>query len=74
MSVDTALRPARPGRSERTVLDIVVPVHNEEADLEPSLRRLHEHLSGQFPYPFRITIADNASTDATPLIAARLAA
>ena len=74
MSVDTALRPPRHGRSERTVLDIVVPVHNEEADLEPSVRRLHEHLSGQFPYPFRITIADNASTDATPRIAARLAA
>jgi putative flippase GtrA len=74
MSVDTALRPPRHGRSERTVLDIVVPVHNEEVDLEPSVRRLHEHLSGQFPYPFRITIADNASTDATPRIAARLAA
>jgi putative flippase GtrA len=74
MSVDTALRPPRHGRSERTVLDIVVPVHNEEVDLGPSVRRLHEHLSGQFPYPFRITIADNASTDATPRIAARLAA
>jgi glycosyltransferase involved in cell wall biosynthesis len=74
MSVDTALRPPGHGRSERTVLDIVVPVHNEEVDLEPSVRRLHEHLSGQFPYPFRITIADNASTDATPRIAARLAA
>jgi len=56
------------------VLDVVVPVFNEETDLEPSVRRLHEHLSGQFPYPFRITIADNASTDATPRIAARLAA
>ena len=32
------------------------------------------HLTEQFPYPFRITIADNASTDATPVIAARLAA
>jgi len=26
----------------------------------------------RFPYPFRITIADNASTDATPEVAARL--
>jgi putative flippase GtrA len=74
MSVDTALRPPRHRRSERTVLDIVVPVYNEETDLEPSVRRLHEHLSGQFPYPFRITIADNASTDATSQIATRLAA
>ncbi len=73
MSVDTA--PAPPDtRSTGTVLDVVVPVFDEELDLEPSVRRLHAHLSEQFPYPFRITIADNASTDATPAIAARLAA
>ncbi len=29
------------------------------------VRRLHAHLAGTFPYPFRITIADNASTDGT---------
>ncbi|MFD4558384.1 glycosyltransferase [Streptomyces sp. NPDC058469] len=56
------------------VLDVVVPVFNEEKDLEPSVRRLHAHLSETFPYPFRITVADNASTDGTPRIAAQLAA
>lgn len=56
------------------VLDVVVPVFNEETGLEPSVRRLHAHLRETFPYPFHITVADNASTDATPLIAARLAA
>jgi len=56
------------------VLDVVVPVFNEERDLEPSVRRLHAHLRETFPYPFRITVADNASTDATPRIAAQLAA
>ncbi|MBK3575372.1 bifunctional glycosyltransferase family 2/GtrA family protein [Streptomyces sp. MBT65] len=56
------------------VLDVVVPVFNEEKDLEPSVRRLHAHLSETFPYPFRITVADNASTDATPCIAAQLVA
>src|SRR6266567_4894697 len=56
------------------VLDVVVPVHNEQADLEPSIRRLYGHLTQHFPYPFRITIADNASVDATPSVAARLAA
>ncbi|MFG3656636.1 glycosyltransferase [Streptomyces sp. NPDC047706] len=55
------------------VLDVVVPVFNEETDLEPSVRRLHAHLSETFPYAFRITIADNASTDRTPEIAALLA-
>ncbi|MBK1786399.1 bifunctional glycosyltransferase family 2/GtrA family protein [Prauserella cavernicola] len=55
-----------------TVLDVVVPVHNEEADLEPCIRRLHTHLSTTFPYGFRITIADNASTDSTLDVARRL--
>jgi putative flippase GtrA len=53
-------------------LDVAVPVHNEEADLERCVRRLHAHLRGTFPYPFRITVADNASTDATLAIARRL--
>ncbi|GHH69822.1 glycosyl transferase [Streptomyces sulfonofaciens] len=56
------------------VLDVVIPVYNEEKDLEPCVRRLHEHLTRTFPYPFGITIADNASTDGTPQVAARLAA
>ncbi|MFH8559023.1 glycosyltransferase [Streptomyces celluloflavus] len=55
-----------------TVLDVVVPVYNEETDLEPCVRRLHDHLTRTFPYGFRITIADNASTDRTPEVAARL--
>jgi putative flippase GtrA len=47
------------------VLDVVIPVYNEEGDLEPCVRRLHAHLTATFPYPFRITVADNASTDTT---------
>ncbi|MBJ7002113.1 glycosyltransferase [Streptomyces griseofuscus] len=58
----------------KAVLDVVIPVYNEEQDLQPCVRRLHEHLTRTFPYAFRITIADNASTDSTPLLAARLAA
>ncbi|MGW7435962.1 glycosyltransferase [Streptomyces sp. NPDC054849] len=56
------------------VLDVVIPVFNEEKDLGPCVRRLHEHLTRTFPYPFRITVADNASTDRTPEVAAALAA
>ncbi|MFG2618601.1 glycosyltransferase [Streptomyces sp. NPDC048507] len=55
------------------VLDVVIPVFNEEEDLGPCVRRLHAHLTRTFPYPFRITIADNASTDRTPEVAAALA-
>lgn len=61
------------GDDHAPVLDVVVPVHNEETDLEHSVRRLHTHLTSTFPYTFRITIADNASTDATPRIARALA-
>ena len=62
------------GMTSETVLDVVVPVYNEEADLERSVRRLHAYLREVMPFPFRITIADNASTDTTPLVAGRLAA
>jgi len=56
------------------VVDVVVPVHDEEADLEPCLRRLHRYLTSELPYPFRITVAENASTDATVEVARRVAA
>ena len=57
---------AEPTRLDAPVLDVVVPVYNEEIDLEPCVRRLHGYLAAHFPYRFRITIADNASTDSTP--------
>ncbi|MGW5048075.1 glycosyltransferase [Streptomyces griseoluteus] len=56
------------------VLDVVIPVYNEEKDLRRCVLGLREHLARTFPYAFRVTIADNASTDGTPLIAAELAA
>jgi putative flippase GtrA len=61
-------------RPQAPVLDVVVPVYNEETDLEPCVRRLHAYLRANFPYPFRITVADNASTDATADVARRLSA
>jgi glycosyltransferase involved in cell wall biosynthesis/putative flippase GtrA len=56
------------------VVDIVIPVYNEEIDLEPCVRRLQAHLIAGMPYPFQITVADNASTDTTLEVANRLAA
>src|SRR5689334_8519271 len=55
------------------VVDVVIPVFNEEHDLEPCVRRLHAELRSTFPFSSRITIADNASTDRTLEIAERLA-
>jgi glycosyltransferase involved in cell wall biosynthesis len=54
-------------------LEVVVPVYNEEAVLATSIRRLHRYLTESFPYPWRIVIGDNASTDDTLRIARRLA-
>ncbi|MZD04989.1 glycosyltransferase [Streptomyces sp. SID5785] len=60
------------GSGAEPVLDVVVPVYNEEKDLDACVRRLHAHLHRTFPYRFRITVADNASTDTTPHVAHRL--
>jgi putative flippase GtrA len=53
-------------------LEVVVPVYNEEQALALSIRRLHGYLSSSMPLRWRILIADNASTDATPEIAQSL--
>jgi putative flippase GtrA len=60
-------------RVTETAVEIVVPVHNEAADLGQSIERLHRYLSEQFPLSWRVTVADNASTDATWEIACDLA-
>ena len=49
-------------------LDVVIPVYNEEADLEASVLRVRERLAS-LPWSHRITIADNASTDGTAVLA-----
>jgi putative flippase GtrA len=54
-------------------VDVVVPVYNEVDDLEPNVARLHDYLRGEFPFTWRITVADNASTDGTLAAAGRLA-
>ncbi len=46
-------------------VDVVVPVYNEEAQLASSILKLQAYLTDQLPIPWRVVIADNASTDAT---------
>ncbi|MEV3983376.1 bifunctional glycosyltransferase family 2/GtrA family protein [Nonomuraea sp. NPDC049758] len=55
------------------LVEVVVPVHNEQRALRESVARLHAYLATTFPYGFRITIADNASTDDTWRLATELA-
>lgn len=54
-------------------VEIVVPVYNEAQTLETGIRQLHAYVHADFPLSVQITIADNASTDATEAVAAELA-
>jgi putative flippase GtrA len=67
-----ARQPIRAGAGAALV-EVVVPVYNEQAVLAESIRRLHDHLTAELPFSWRIVIADNASTDHTPQVAAALA-
>lgn len=53
-------------------VEIVVPVYNEEAALPDSIRRLTAFLAANLSNPWRVTIADNASVDATRAVAESL--
>ena len=55
-------------------VEIVVPVHNEERTIEQNVEVLLDYLRIEFPFAFRVVVADNASTDTTPELAAALAA
>ncbi|MCU1378311.1 MAG: Undecaprenyl-phosphate mannosyltransferase, partial [Acidimicrobiales bacterium] len=57
----------------RPAVDIVIPVYNEQDDLEASVKRLAAYLRDRVPLTWVVTIADNASTDRTWGIACRLA-
>jgi glycosyltransferase involved in cell wall biosynthesis len=54
------------------VLDVVIPVFNEEAQLAASVEQVRDRCAS-LPWSFRITIVDNASTDATSVIGRHLA-
>jgi glycosyltransferase involved in cell wall biosynthesis len=55
-------------------IDVVVPVHDEAGTLVRQIETLHDYLSAAIPESWRISIADNASTDGTAELADELAA
>jgi glycosyltransferase involved in cell wall biosynthesis len=55
-------------------VEIVVPVYNERAVLEQQLTHLTDYLTRAFPLDWRVTVADNASTDGTGALVDELAA
>jgi putative flippase GtrA len=58
--------------SAAPVVEIAVPVYNEEQVLESSVKRLRTYLDHSFPFSASIVIVDNASTDSTWQVAQRL--
>jgi putative flippase GtrA len=54
-------------------VEIVVPVYNEADQLAASITTLRSYLDTSFPFLTTVTIADNASTDGTWLVASQLA-
>ncbi len=69
--METGPRTAR-NPSTDPLVEVVVPVHQEERTLERNVLMLAGYLTSRFPFRWRIVIADNASRDATPEIGARL--
>jgi len=55
------------------LIEIVIPVRNEQRELTDHVTRLVEHLRAGFPYAWQVTIADNGSTDGTWSLAQELA-
>jgi glycosyltransferase involved in cell wall biosynthesis len=78
LALDDAPAPDRlafvgPPAGPWALVEIVVPVYNEARDLERSIVRLRLYLDTCFPFPAMVTVADNASTDATWSVAQDLA-
>ena len=67
-------RSAAPAASPERLVEVAVPVYNEEKILARNVRRLHSYLTNNLPFRFIITIADNASTDGTFAIARQICA
>src|SRR5690242_5730059 len=57
----------------KKTLEITIPVFNEEEELEGSILKLYDFCKKNLgKYKWQITIADNASSDNTPIIATNL--
>lgn len=57
----------------KPTVEITIPVYNEEKELEVNIKKLAEFASKNLTkYDWKITIADNASSDNTPIIAANI--
>jgi len=76
ISIDPIVDPALDPRSrpESPVVEVVVPVYNEERQVAESVKRLRDFLDRSFPFSSVVTVVDNGSTDSTSMEIARLVA
>lgn len=56
-----------------SLVEVVIPVYDEEAQLEGSISTLVAFLQTTLKNPWKVTIADNASRDRTPEVGRKLA-
>jgi glycosyltransferase involved in cell wall biosynthesis len=63
---------ASPSAPTVPLVEIVIPVKNEQSDLTSHVTRLVEYLADGFPCAWQVTIADNGSTDGTWSLAQEL--
>lgn len=79
MTITSSTAPATPGvegmpAAAGPLLDVVVPIYNEERVLAASIHRLWSFLDRSFPFPAVITIVDNGSEDGSSAVGAQLVA
>lgn len=59
---------------KKSTVEITVPVYNEENELEENIQKLFNFCNSSLEkYDWHLTVADNASVDNTPIIAATMA-
>jgi glycosyltransferase involved in cell wall biosynthesis len=63
---------ASPSVPDVPLVEIVIPVKNEQGELVSHVTRLVEYLADGFPCAWQVTIADNGSTDGTWSLAQEL--
>lgn len=68
----SAVVPLQRNRPVEYLIEIAIPIYNEEKVLAESVHRLRQYLKANLPHSFVITIADNGSTDSSWDIATRL--
>ncbi len=69
---DLASQAESEARQSVPLVEIAIPVYNEEEVIETSIRRLRSYLDESFPFNASIVIVDNASVDRTWKIVTKL--